>query len=557
MLPKSRNCLVVEWDRQQARYAWVQAVGARNTLRAIGTVLAADGESAPQLESHLADIKALLRIKNPELILLVSRREIEECDTNLPLAKGDELAQLVEHQAHEQWPGISDQAIIDYYQMNQGADGMVHISIAALVKDRQAYFEAAAKSVGWRLQGIKLRHLASIQLLQRQVALAASPRSVMLSVSGKDADLVVFSQGQVVFVRTIPLAAESDAPLLAEKLKLEIQRSLLVATPPPNETENTESPIFILGNDVELNELVRTLDMEWPGQIRVVDPFVSFHRIGNQSLESASQYAAVLGAALESNPATTIDFRKPKCGQKNWSGYRRVAVYAVLGCLVLAGLIGSAWQQVNEARQQNAELKRELADVEEQIASLKKRTAIVDYVSQWQRDDINWLEEFRGLSLRMPSRSQTQVRSMSMSTSTGRKGLITMNLRASSEAAIAEFEKSVRDEFHQVRTNQLSQTAQETDFPWQFGAAITVTPRDRQQLAEDRLLADRNAMPPRAILPPVSSQNQPQPSVPEPPISDGEMDNRQQPPEQGSVNDQVQQGGDGFDANERNLGGGQ
>lgn len=537
MLPKTKNHLVIEWDRQQARYAWVCSVGARNMIRAIGSVQAAEGESTAHLETYLADIKALLRLKNPELVFVMPRREIEEFEATLPPSKDDELAQLVLIQAHERWPGISEQSIIDYYHMVGGSDGMLRVSIAAMLDDKRINYIGWAKSAGWKLSAIRLRHLASVNLLQRQVALASWPQSVLLSVSRKDADLVVFSQGQISLVRTIPLAAESTDQALAEKLKLEIQRSLLVASPPANDSESPELPIFLFGDQGELSELVQRLEPDLPGQIRVIDPFVNFQRSNTETLEDVNRYAAVLGAALEGSPATTLDFCKPKCVKKRSAIYRRIALYAAAGCLLLGALIGNAWQQVAEAREQNLELKRELAKVDEQITNLKKRTAVVDYVSQWQRDDINWLEELRGLSLRMPSRSQTQVRSMTMTSSPGRKGMISMNLRAGSDSVISEFEKAVRDGSHQVRTNQLSQTAPGTDFPWQFGAAIMINPRDRQQLAEDRLLADRYAIPPRDTIRSDSTQRDASRFEPGSDLNGTTLDSGQPPIVENELND--------------------
>lgn len=537
MLPKTKNHLVIEWDRQQARYAWVCSVGARNMIRAIGSVQAAEGESTAHLETYLADIKALLRLKNPELVFVMPRREIEEFEATLPPSKDDELAQLVLIQAHERWPGISEQSIIDYYHMVGGSDGMLRVSIAALLDDKRINYIGWAKSAGWKLSAIRLRHLASVNLLQRQVSLASWPQSVLLSVSRKDADLVVFSQGQISLVRTIPLAAESTDQALAEKLKLEIQRSLLVASPPANDSESPELPIFLFGDQGELSELVQRLEPDLPGQIRVIDPFVNFQRSNTETLEDVNRYAAVLGAALEGPPATTLDFCKPKCVKKRSAIYRRIALYAAAGCLLLGALIGNAWQQVAEAREQNLELKRELAKVDEQIANLKKRTAVVDYVSQWQRDDINWLEELRGLSLRMPSRSQTQVRSMTMTSSPGRKGMISMNLRAGSDSVISEFEKAVRDGSHQVRTNQLSQTSPGTDFPWQFGAAIMINPRDRQQLAEDRLLADRYAIPPRDTIRSDSTQRDASRFEPGSDLNGTTLDSGQPPIVENELND--------------------
>jgi hypothetical protein len=58
-----------------------------------------------------------------------------------------------------------------------------------------------------------------------------------------------------------------------------------------------------------------------------------------------------------------------------------------------------------------------------------------------------------------------------------------MNLQAKDENVITKMEQTIRDEFHQVRTNQFSQSDSEEELPWQFGASILLSRRDREEFS--------------------------------------------------------------------------
>jgi len=151
-----------------------------------------------------------------------------------------------------------------------------------------------------------------------------------------------------------------------------------------------------------------------------------------------------------------------------------------------------------------------LTKLEKQLEQLEDKTAVVEQISAWRVDDINWLDELRELSDRFPERSLVQVKSMTLSSSPANPGVIAMNLQAKNESVITQMEQTIRDEFHQVRTNQFSQSDSEQELPWQFGANILVSRRDR-----DQFLA-----PPAATSPPANqTPPSPQPDGAVPPES--------------------------------------
>jgi Tfp pilus assembly PilM family ATPase len=484
-MPPTHNVLAIEWERREARYVWASVSGKRLQVRALGRVAATEGEtpdSSDPLETMLVEIKGKLRLKNPQVLFLLPRAECEEFEASLPPADDHEVAQFVMNQAHERWPTVSDDAVIDYYSLEDSLEGTARVSIVLLTAEKQKQYEALCKQVGWKLAGIHLRHLGTVQLWRRLTNPEPQALSVLLSLSRTDADLIVFTGQTISLVRTIPVSTEVEPAVLAEKLKLEVQRSLLVTTRPATPEESVQPAVFLFGSKAEqgafADKLRETLDFP----VSLLDPLSDLARSIPKTTDQVHQFAPLLGLLTESAKADTVNFLKPKCRVSVSPLYRRVAIYAVAVVAVLGFLIWSGYDEVSQLRNKTQELKKQLTQTQKKVDDMTERTAVVDYFQEWQRDDINWLEELRELSSRFPQRAETQVKTMTLSVGSNRRGVISMNLRAKNDQVISRLEQTIRDSFHQIRTNQLSQNSADTEYPWQFGASILVTRRTRDEL---------------------------------------------------------------------------
>lgn len=487
MIPQTNNLLAIEWDRREARYVWVSVSGKRMLVRAIGRVAAADGDTVESnpVEAMLADIKAILRLKNPQVLFLLPRAECEEFEANLPPGDDHEVAQFVINQAHERWPVVSDDAVIDYYALEDSLEGTPRVSIVLLTADKKKQYESLCKRVGWRLAGIQMRHLGTVQLLRRLASLEPNAQSVLLSLSRTDAELIVFSGTKISLVRTIPLSSDADAAVLAEKLKLEVQRSLMVTTKPTTGDGSDQPTVYMFGQTADQGALAEQLRETLNTPVTLLDPLNHLARTAQEVPDQIHQFAPLLGTVTETNRAETVNFLKPKCVVSISPFYRRMAVYVAAAVLLIGFLIWSGYDEVSQLRTKSQELKKQLSQTQKKIDDMKTRTAVVDYFDDWQKDDINWLEELRGLSSRFPERTETQVKNMTLSVGSNRRGVISMNLRAKDDLVISRLEQAIRDSFHQIRTNQLSQNSADTEYPWQFGASILVARRTRDEFAAE------------------------------------------------------------------------
>jgi len=528
MVPNSNNLVVLEWDRDELRYLWAGQAARRLVIRAIGRIQPGDttptdetpataepttpptsASPASSADSLLGELKLRLRAKNSRAILVLSRGDVEEFEATLPPASDAELAELVINEAHKHLAN-ADEARLDYLEVERAPDQTRRLSIFALPQPAFAKQQAAIKQQGWTLSSLPIRHVAAASLLRKQVDLSSQPRSILVNLNRNDIELLIFEFERIILVRTISFAADNDPVALAERLAIEIQRSLMVTAKAEAEQTATPDQIYIFGQESEQRPLADRLTANLQLATTILNPIEAFVAFPKDLPSELHHFTGLLGSLIEEPADRTIDLLNSKCGRPKSPWLRRGLFYGGAAAAALVGTVWWAFDQVSQIQDSNADLKRQLTKLEKQLEQLEDKTAVVEQISAWRVDDINWLDELRELSDRFPERSLVQVKSMTLSSSPSNPGVIAMNLQAKNESVITQMEQTIRDEFHQVRTNQFSQSDSEQELPWQFGANILVSRRDR-----DQFLA-----PPAATSPPANqTPPSPQPDGAVPPES--------------------------------------
>lgn len=490
MVPNSNNLIVLEWDREELRYLWAGQAARRLVIRAIGRIrpdeLGKNSEepaavaTEPNFESFLAELKQRLRAKNSRAVIVLPRGDVEEFEATLPPASEDELSGLVVNEAHKHLAN-ADEARLDFLEVERGSDETRRLSIMALPQPSFNRLNAAVKHQGWALASLQVRHVAAAGLLSKLVDLEKQPRSILVNINRQDVELLIFDLDRLILVRTISLSADNDAAALADRLAVEIQRSLMVTARAESEQSTTPDQIYIFGSDEEQQTLAERLSANLQLPAALLNPLDVFVAYPKDLPPQLHQFSGLLGALIDQPAERTVDLLNSKCGRPKSPWLRRAIIYGSVAALALIGTVWWSLDAVNQLKDSNATLKTELAELEKQYDQLSEKTAVVEQFATWQEDDINWLDELRELSQRFPERSLVQVKSMTLSSSPANPGVIVMNLQAKDENVITKMEQTIRDEFHQVRTNQFSQSDNEEELPWQFGASILLSRRDRDQ----------------------------------------------------------------------------
>lgn len=509
MVPSSNNLIALEWDRDEIRYLWAGQAARRLVIRAIGRVTSAElNVDEPTWEMLATEIKQRLRARNSRVVAVLARSEVEEFEATFPPAEAHELASLATNEAHKHLPN-ADEARLDYLEIEQAPDATRRVMIAALLPTAYSRLAAGIKQQGWKLASIQLRHVAVAGLIRRRVNLVPQSRTIAVSLNRHDAELILLEGERIILVRSIPLSTEGGREALGERLAVEIQRSLMVTARAESTDQAGSDRVVVLGTPAEQTDLCDKLAAVLKLPVESVNPIEAFAAFPKDLPGGLHHFSGLLGSLLEQPPSLTIDLQNSKCGRPKSIWLQRAILYGSAAALAVAIGIGWSWQTIAEARNANRIQKQELNKLEKQLAQLTERVAMVDQVDNWRADDINWLDELRELSLRFPERSLMQVKSMTLSSGSISPGIITMNLQARNENVIAELEQAIRDDFHQVRTNQFSQSESDEELPWQFGATILVERRERDEFAVPVLPAPGPATPSAPGNPPPMTQPNP------------------------------------------------
>ena len=113
------------------------------------------------------------------------------------------------------------------------------------------------------------------------------------------------------------------------------------------------------------------------------------------------------------------------------------------------------------------------------LAKVGRRQRVATAITNWQADDINWLDELRDLSIRFPGPAEALVQRMNV-TPVNQGNLVTLQLRVKDPSVVPLMEANLRDEYHAIQSKRVSEIPDAEEFGWQLDTTILVRPRPRE-----------------------------------------------------------------------------
>lgn len=429
-----------------------------------------------QIGQRLNEQLRARRLKHFQLLIGLPRSRVEMLSLALPPASDAELVELVRNEVMRQLTDLPEDAIVDFHAVPGDAEAMRHVEAAVLRPETAAQIYAACEQVGQRPAQMVLRPLAIASLFAR-LAGRAHHQALLLTVMDCDADMSLFSHGQVIFSRTVRLKDEEAGPLDASRVSDEIRRTLAVAPLEPADDEDV-AHIYMFDDLKRSNEFIEQLADELQLPVSLLDPLVGLRVAKDVDLQHLHRFPALIGMIRDyADQSVALDFAHPKQPPTPPRHGRKIALYAgaaAVGLLLVAGYFRS---QLNASTGESRELAQQVASTEKMLKKLRTRTAIVDAVQRWQATDIQWLNELRDLSQEFPAAEQAVVQRITMAPSSGGTGMVSMSVRVTAPEIVGQLENKLRDETHQVNSKRISQAEGRQAFPCQFETQIVVKPQ--------------------------------------------------------------------------------
>lgn len=474
MLPKGRtttkSVAAVHVGRNDIHFIVAQKRGAALRYMAAGDI-ARDNASEPlqQLAEHFKENK----IHCSQIVLTLSRTELELTTIALPVAEESELPALVTSEVEQQVGDADGKPIVDYLISRRDGNRPTEALAFSLSEKQLAQWQNRAKLAKFQLVAVVPRLMASVSTLKQQ-GILSNALSVVMSVYSGEVELVVCRNASPMFLRTLRITAD-DPGMLAEQLGLEIQRSsALAATDPGSEVPE----LFLVDALNDFQALLDALMERRIGPIQKVDPLKNWER--DQS--TFERQGAVIRTTCEA-PLTgaLIDYfdhtlainllqpKRPAMPPNPWRGRALVGGVVAMALITLGYVLRS---DIDELEAEVAEKQAAYTERSKMASKLEEKADEARWVQQWQSDQVYWLDELQTLSNNLPPGQFATIRRLTASAQDG-NGVIDLSVQVSDPERVAELEKSLRSARFTVTSKRVSEQTSTEEYPWQFETRAT------------------------------------------------------------------------------------
>lgn len=454
----NKTVAAVHIGRSEINFIVAQKRG--NVLRYVAAGdLARDTSTEPlqQLADHFKEQK----IACQQLVLTLSRTELELTTIPLPVAEETELPALVLAEV-EQQVGDADGAPIADYLISRREGNRPTEAIAFSLSEKQlAQWQSRAKQAKFSLVAIAPRLMASVSILRKQEILH-NALSVVMSVYSGEVELVVCRNASPMFLRTLRITAD-DPGVLAEQLGLELQRSIALAAAEPG----NESPeLFLVDAISDFQSLLDALSERRIGPIQRVEPLKNWERDETSSRTNCeASLIGVLTDYFDNRLAINLLApKRPAVPPNPWRSRGLVGGVAAMALFAVGYVLRS---DVEELEKEVADKQATYAERSKMANKLEEKADEARWVEQWQKDQVYWLDELQTLSSNLPPGQFATIRRLTASAQDG-NGVIDLSVQVSDPERVAELEKSLRNAHFTVTSKRVSEQGSGEEYPWQF-----------------------------------------------------------------------------------------
>lgn len=446
-------------------------------------------ESADDLlVRQLQEVSAECKASRAKLILAVGRGSVDSATFIVPPSTESELPTLVENMAQRQLTGLGDDPTIDFVSFPPQEDGSRSVSAMALASPDSKLIQRLVEASGCQTaSAIVVTH--PLRTFAPTLPEGDESATLVVSKGLQAAHILVVQHGSPVLSRTIRLAPGASREEEAAFIAAEIQRTVLTI----GEHLNNDIAIgnaVLVGSQFETTALAEALE----GRVEASVSQVSAAEFVEAESAEATQgtYAPLIAALREEATGTqpAVDFLHPK-KPPTQVGKRNKLLAIAAGVLLL---VGGGWYYVHSLF---AEVEGRIADVEPQLkditeflketASMRKQAA---GLARWDASRMNWLDELRDLTIRMPSSPELTVRQFA-ATPAGSGYTVTFQGTSKSPEAHRAMEVGIQDKYHTTRTPSFSQTGSGKNLQWNFRTTLQIRRRSKKEYRAHRALENR------------------------------------------------------------------
>lgn len=464
------NRIVLEIDDRQCRLARLVADGKRVQLsKPVEFAFDADDD----LSARVKKLKEALQrggLGRGDCDVVLSRRAIELRELTLPPAPDDELPELVRFTSRNEFASVNDNWVLDFVPLTDAADQQRVVLAGAMPPQPGQEVRQLCEQAGLKLHRLLLRPFCTAQALIP----ANAPKPVLLVHDlGDEVELTLAHGRKIYLTRTVKLSEHEPEQRLAELVR-EIQRSHLLAT--KSVVGRTIGETLVATPPAKREPLSKLLANVDIGPVQLIDVCqVIAEQGGTLDATEAERFVAHYGAGLGliQRGWPGLDFAAPRRKLEKKTDYRRVALWAGLAATLLFGAIGTAWYLLAQQTNRIALLDNEFSQLKKANDDLGVDQIVgeVELIDNWEKSNVNWLEELREVSQRLLTADEAMVGYLKAEL--GRTGPeIILKGKLNKRETNTELKSNLAERPYQVEQRKNVMVSESKDYPFEFEYAL-------------------------------------------------------------------------------------
>jgi Tfp pilus assembly PilM family ATPase len=508
--------IALEWNNAEARVAAASKHGNQVVIeQALAIPLRAAGKeteaSAPDVGARIAEALAAHGLSRADVLVAVSRANIELRQLQVPNVPDDEMPEIVRMQAMREFNELDENWPLDFVPIDEGGEGPRHVLATAIAPQLVKQIEGVCQRASLKMRRLVLRSCGAASLLARAESGRPSQVRLLVDLLADEADLTVMIDGKTIFLRTTRLSGD---PPQSQALLAEIRLTMAAVQ---NQLGGRKVTLIVLCGGGEAHAaLARQIEQELGTSVKLFDPFEGLQlgrALSGSPPENPGRFAPLLGVLLAELEQTgqAIDFLHPRrppdppTRGKKWG-----LAGALVGTLVIGYLVYSRIDNYllsNEV----ANLTRQERELSDQIKAWDKKAApaksanlnvaevqkwidselqshkdksltsvVVEEVKKWAESEVLWLDQLRELSKDFPPAENAVLGQLAMSSGAGGAGEMRLKGAARNAEAIAAVEESLRAHDRKVIDRGSREDRTLKHYSWRFDTSVILGRETKQ-----------------------------------------------------------------------------
>lgn len=499
--------LAIDLDPRELRLVLANRQGSSLTLEEVRSIPVKEVANSDPNEAIGAAVRELLKdgqYRSIEVLATVPRNDVELRLLNLPPIPVTELPDVVRLQAMREFSELDEDWPLDFLPVYSSAE-QVTVLAAALRPKRLTFYRQTLESSDLKPQGLVLRATAAAFLARtsgtKLTQADGSEAIVELVVEdlGETLEIMVLRDSVPVLIRTVP-APHLQGEARIDHMSQEVRRTLLAAR---NQLHGDDAKSIVLfgatSGVYDVQAVAIGLQSRAKLPVRIVNPF---EQIAWDEKKSAGRgrdqappghFAAAIGLLAghaNANPSA-IDLLHPRKAEPPKSYKREITIGLATAASLLLIVGGWVYWSLSRLDGQIEGLQTLLQERKKATDDAVDRIAKVESVVNWEAAGVNWLEQMRDISQRIPPAEKARFQKVQMRLTPSAEGLITIEGVVDQQATIGAINQSLQHENRKVHGEMSEVTNREEGYPWHFKQSVTLATKAKKAEAPQRSLRGR------------------------------------------------------------------